>query len=436
MKQITALHKQIRVARFNKKLGNSLAAHDLRFQEKAKRKANIDESRSHLNSYTFRGVKLQTEEQRKEAQNYINSLFENDNNQFDAKTFSQQKFKLKKWLNADKTTDAEKVLYSKILHALDEKQSTTIKLDTALKRLSEAGKVSRFNDKKKALSSVIDLHNERINLDVDQTATTSTRLVSVILKIPGHNNTEIPVEAQESLMNKYYKDTLPDFEIVLSTNHRDEEDDHNHLLIDAKNKKTGKYDFCQKQYEYVKEKCGLAHFPESYSKLDPDQLIEFGELLQEDFYNYANKFFQTLGYSQVFAKKEYESDEHKKAERQKIAEDTNKPMHKREYNLANLEKQRRKNLQAENQELKAENEKLSESNQNAIMRLIDYATAYAVDALEKPLERLREAIKGVYAINEKVADKTVEESVDMQPEEHKKKTIQNIYKAVRRDKPK
>ena len=41
--------------------------------------------------------------------------------------------------------------------------------------------------------------------------------VSVLLKIPGHNNTEIPVEAQERLMNRYYSDTLPDFEIVLST---------------------------------------------------------------------------------------------------------------------------------------------------------------------------------------------------------------------------
>ena len=86
---------------------------------------------------------------RKEAQNYINSLFENDNKQFDAKTFSQQKFKLKKWLNAEKTTDAEKELYSQILEGLDNKKEKHINSDIALKRLSDAGKVSRFNDKKK-----------------------------------------------------------------------------------------------------------------------------------------------------------------------------------------------------------------------------------------------------------------------------------------------
>ena len=432
MKRITALHKQIRVARFNKNLAKSLSAHDLRFQTKEQRTAGIDESRSHLNSYTFRGVKLETEEQRREAETYINSLFENDNKQFDAKTFSQQKFKLKKWLNADKTTDTEKELYLKILDALDNKKEKNINYDIALKRLSKAGKVSRFNDKKKAITSVIDLHNQRINLDVDQTAATSTRLVSVLLKIPGHNNTEIPVEAQERLMNSYYSDTLPDYEIVLSTNHKDEDSDHNHLIIDAKNTQTGKYDFVQKQYEYVKDKFDLSSFPESYSKLNADELRKFGELLQEDFYNYSNNFLKMLGYSEVFSKKEYESDEQKNAERQKIAEDTNKPMWKREYNMATLERERRKKLQSENQQLVTTNENLEDNAKNAVMRLIDYATAYAVDALEKPLDKLIEAISGVYAVNKQVADKTVEESVDMQQEEHKKKTIQNIYNKVKK----
>ena len=67
MKKITALHKQIKVARLNKNLGNALAEHDLRFQSKEKRKAGIDESRSHLNSYTFRGELITTEEQKERS---------------------------------------------------------------------------------------------------------------------------------------------------------------------------------------------------------------------------------------------------------------------------------------------------------------------------------------------------------------------------------
>ena len=159
MKNNTMLHKQIRVAKFNKNLAKNLAAHDLLLDDVNKRKQHRISEKAHLNIYKFKGQKIETEEERQEALSYINSLFENDNEQFDSRTFSQQKHKLKKWIDGAKTHVEEAELYKKILVATDERQNVRINLDVALEQLDMIGlKISRYNDKKKALTSIINLH--------------------------------------------------------------------------------------------------------------------------------------------------------------------------------------------------------------------------------------------------------------------------------------
>lgn len=449
MKNNTMLHKQIRVAKFNKNLAKNLAAHDLLLDDVNKRKQHRISEKAHLNIYKFKCQKIETEEERQEALSYINSLFENDNEQFDSRTFSQQKHKLKKWIDGAKTHVEEAELYKKILVATDERQNVRINLDVALEQLDMIGlKISRYNDKKKALTSIINLHNQRSTLDVDHSSPLNAATVSVLFKIPGHNQHDVTPEEQEKLITQYYQDNFPDYEIILSVIHNDEAVPHTHLTLNAKNSRTNEYDFVQMQYEYIKEKADLSDFPQKYSKLTTAQLNRVGELLQDDFYHYTNHFLSKLGKSATFAKKQYDSDEHKAIERQKIKLDTSKRIADREYNTANYYAEKKKLNITEVQKLQDQKIKLIEDNfylqethekltnkvRNAIKDAIDFATLYALEAVKKPLTAFTEAIKRIHDVSEPLADKTVDEAKSLQASEERRNDIHDAYEKVKRHK--
>jgi hypothetical protein len=441
MKSTTVTHKQIRVAKFNGNLARALAEHDLVLGDKNKIKQNRITEKSDMNVYTFRGQEIKTEEERKEVLNYIESLYENDNKEFDLTKFSKTKSKFKRWIDNDKTPEEEKSLYRKLLKYADERQNQSISTQKAINMLlNTGGKVSRLNDKKKAIQALSELHNQKINMNIDSESQLNIRVIPMIFKIPHHNQTTLTGEEQEELLNGYYKDNFSDYEIIYSVVHNDEIDPHPHMMLNGKNQKTNKYDFAQNQYEYILNKIELTGFPGNYSKCSDKQIKLFGELIQQDFYDYINSKVENKNI--IFEKKKYESEEEKALEREVIKTDTSKPIADRAYNTATYLEERKNKKANENNKLKKENTGLKLENtalkmekkgllksiEKLVKSTIDYAAEYATTSYKNALENYKKHFKSLNDINTFIAKKTKNEAMAMQPTEEQKEEIDKASK--------
>lgn len=442
----TILHKQIRVAKFNGNLAKALAAHDLLLDDPAQRQQHRITEKSNQNVYRFRGNLITDETERQTALQYVESLYQNDNEQFDSTAFRKTKHKLKKWIEGEKTTEDERLLFTKLLSQIDKKKGSRLDSEKVLSYLDRAGqkeKISRYNDKKKALQKLCDLHNERTELNIDQTSQLNAASISVLLKIPENNGQVLTGEEQEKLITDYYKTNFPDYEIVLSIIHNDEAVPHVHLTVDGKNNQTKQYDFVQNQYDYIRTKKGL-EFPQKNSQLTPEQLQVVGEEIQNDFYEFINSRQQKV----TFAKKEYESPEHKAIERKVIKSDTSKRIADREYNTANwLNIQKNKlaekvsDLHLDNALLEDENESLVKQEKvlkskvsELIQDALEAAAVYSVEAVKGAYTVMMERIKRLHEIHPKIASEVTQEAIDMQSFDKQKNDIQDGYKKIKRNK--
>lgn len=430
MEKSTLLYKQIRVAKFNVNQALALVKHDILLQSDEQLKQNRITSKSHLNIYRFKDKIISSKPDREKALLYVESLFMNDNANFDKLKYSQIKSKFKKWIKAKKTTKAEIELFNKLLRIADEFSDRKINSESLINKLSGISEqVTRFNDKKRALETFADLHNQKTRLNIDSSSQLNIRLISLLFKIPEHNQIKLDAETQEQILLSYYRENFSNYEIVLSSIHKDEATrDHVHAVIDGMNRQTKECDFVQKQYEYIKNKCELLGFPDSYSKCRNRHVQEIGKLLQEDFYSYANK--KLVNNNVIFIKKEYENQLHKDIERETIKNDTGKRIADREYNTANyLAKQKDKhyleniNLKKENKKLKEENVNLLSTIENLVKSTIDFAAEYAATALQRALLNFSDSYKKLLKINEFIADNARDEAINLQPNDDKKEII-------------
>lgn len=433
MEKSTLLYKQIRVAKFNVNQALALVKHDTLLQSDEQLKQNRITSKSHLNIYKFKDKIISSKSDREKALLYVESLFMNDNANFENIKFSKVKSKFKKWIKAKKTTKEEIELFNKILKIADEFEDRRINSESLINKLSGISeRVTRFNDKKRALETFAYLHNQKTSLNIDSSSQLNTRLISLLFKIPEHNKIKIDAETQEQILLSYYRENFSNYEIILSSIHKDEATrDHVHAVIDGMNKQTKECDFVQKQYEYIKNKCGLLDFPESYSKCRTRHVQEIGKLLQEDFYSYANE--NLVNSNIMFVKKEYESIRHKDIEREAIKNDTGKRIADREYNTANyLAKQKDKNyleninLKKENKKLKAENLNLLSTIENLVKSTIDFAAEYAATALQRALLNFSDSYKKLLNINEFIADNARDKAIRLQQSEKQKNDIRKV----------
>ena len=330
-------------------------------------------------------------------------------------------------------------MFKKLLKIADEFSDRKVNSKSLINKLSSISEqVIRFNDKKRALETFADLHNQKIGLNIDSSSQLNTRIISLLFKIPEHNAIELDAEIQEEILLSYYKEFFSNYEVILSSIHKDEATrDHVHVIIDGMNKQTKECDFVQKQYEYIKNKCGLLGFPDNYSKCRTRHVQEIGKLLQEDFYIYVNE--KLVNNNIMFAKKEYESILHKDLEREVIKNDTGKRIADREYNTANyLAKQKDKN-NLENISLKKENKKLKEENlnllstiENLVKSTIDYAAEYAATAYQRALINFGNGYKKLLKINEFIADNARDEAINMQQTDEQKKEIKQMAKSAKK----
>jgi len=433
MEKSTLLYKQLRIAKFNVNQALALVKHDILLQSDEQLKQNRITSKSHLNIYKFKGEIISSKSDREKALLYVESLFLNDNANFDKLKYSQIKSKFKKWIKAKKTKKEEVKLFNKLLRIADEFSDRKIKPETLINKLSVISEqVTRFNDKKRALETFADLHNQKTSLNIDSSSQLNTRLISLLFKIPEHNEIELNAEKQENVLLNYYQENFSNYEIILSSIHKDEATrDHVHVVIDGLNKQTKQCDFVQNQYAYIKLKYELIEYPDLYSDCKDREVQIIGELLQEDFYNYVND--KLINNNIMFIKKEYESIQHKDLERDVIKNDTGKRIADREYNTANyLAKQKDKNY-LENINLKNENIKLKEENlnllstiENLVKSTIDFAAEYAATALQRALLNFKDSYKKLLKINEFIADKARDEAIKIQQTDQSKKDIINI----------
>lgn len=438
MEKSTLLYKQIRVAKFNVNQALALVKHDILLQNDEQLKQNRIISKSHRNIYKFKDKIISSKSDREKALSYVESLFMNDNANFEKLKFSKVKSKFKRWIKADKTTATEKELFKKILIIADKFQNRKIRSESLVSKLSDISEqVTRFNDKQRALETFADLHNQKISLNIDSSSQLNIRIISILFKIPEHNKIKVDAEIQEQILLNYYKQNFSHYEVILSSIHKDEATrDHVHAVIDGMNKQTKKCDFVQAQYEYIKKKCKLSTFPDSYSKCRNRHIKEIGELLQEDFYDYAN---QSLTNSNImFVKKEYESSLHKELEREVIKNDTGKRIADREYNTANyLAKQKNKNsleninLKKENKKLKDENLNLLSTIENLVRSTIDFAAEYAATALQRALFNFGDGYKKLSKVNGFIADIVRDESISIQQTNEQKNELVQQSKRVK-----
>jgi len=431
MKTSTVLHKQIRVSRINKNLSTSLAKHDLLLDDPKKRKKHRITELSKNNSYKFFGKEIKTESERKKALEYVNSL-SYQNVDVDLNTLRKCKHKIKKWIDNSKTKPTEKAFFEKIMSASNQ----SINIEKALSYFNNLDKPSRFNDKIKALKTFISLNNEKVKLKINTTGSMlNTAVVSVLFKIPEHNGRNLTAEQQEILINDYYAKNFPNYPIILSIIHKDEAVPHVHMIVDAKNKSTGAYDFVQYQYAQTRAKHNL-DFPKKHSELSQEQLSKAGELFQTDFYEHINNRQNKV----LFAKKEYSSLEHKFIERQAIKGDTDKRIVDREYNTSNYLADRKNKLEVKVKELtlkisnlKLESSSISLENESKIeltKKLIDDCSTLIVgfirNAMGTNLSDLESKLEQLHHISPENASKAYKLALKAQVEPEKISAIENM----------
>ncbi|MDO6476392.1 hypothetical protein Q4520_13230 [Alteromonas sp. 1_MG-2023] len=337
MKNVTLLYKQFRIAKFNKNVALKTVRHSLLLESEANIKIQRNIQMSSSNKYTFRGKEIENEEERKRAYSYIESLFyNNDKSKFDNKRFNHIKHKFRKWIKSEKTASKEKQLFKKLLDFDGDviSNNKNISVEKVIDNfISIESKIQRFNDKEKALKEFVELLNLKKNCNFDSSSQLNVRLVESIFKIPIRNKVDLNPDIQQEIIRKYFKKYFGDFEEVLSVIHLDEASAHVHYFIDAKNSQSGECDFVQRQYEHCLKTFELKDYPLKNSDLNKEQCKVIGELLQDDFYAFANSMLEIYGMKFRFS--QLELTEKEKERREIIKNDTSKPIADREYNTAN-----------------------------------------------------------------------------------------------------
>lgn len=428
MKNSTILYKQIRIAKFNINQALAIVRHDILLQSEEKLKQNRITSKSHLNSYLFRGKIIKSKNERENILKYIKSLFINENEKFNNIKFSKTKSKIRKWLNSENTEIAEKKLFEKIIFITEKCPDRKVDKNAIIENYRNSGiKFKKFNDKIKAINDICDLHNEKTNLNVDSGSQFSTRLVSVLLKIPEHNQVELEAEKQQEILIEYFSSHFPNYEVILSSIHKDEATrDHVHLIIDAKNKNTGAFDFVETQYRHVIESLELDDLPPRYSMCNEKQVRLIGELLQDHFYDFINKKMKPERIS--FIKKQYTNIYEKEIERERIKNDTGKRIADREYNTANYLSIVKNKLRNENQVLTRRNEKIRKKLDNFIRETLKAATLYSATSLQSFLKKYAFYYQKTLETDITSAEKTKLIAVKLQNSSSKKSEILKISK--------
>lgn len=285
---------------------------------------------------------------------------------------SKYAYKLKKLLSKADEPEALKILLTSVLEA----QNST--LSPSLVDQVDAIGVKRANDKKKAIGTYIELHNEINAAGNNSLHKSKTVVQECFFKFPTRNNVnEVKPIDYLRIIHDFHKKYLPAYEIKTCVFHGDEvlsqeqinNGVHPHIFISGKNSKTGHYDLVQAQLDLVNRYLKSKGEPEIENKsFKASQKI--GEAYQCFVYEYVNKRLNEFGYN-IEASIHEKTKEHKE-KLEAIAKDAHKAKIMRGFNLlsqtesaiADAEKHIQEikpileESRADNKSLQEENEKL------------------------------------------------------------------------------
>ncbi|MDD1134400.1 hypothetical protein [Pseudomonas shahriarae] len=284
---------------------------------------------------------------------------------------SKYAYKLKKLLAKADEPEAFKNLLTSVLEA----QSSTLP-PSLVDQIDLIG-VKRASDKKKAIGTYIELHNEIIALGNNSLHKSKTVVQECFFKFPTRNNiNEVRPVDYLRIIHDFHKKHLPEYDIKTCVFHGDEvlsqsqinTGVHPHIFISGKNSKTGQYDLVQAQLDLVNR----------YLKSKGEQAIEnssfkasqkIGETYQRIVYGYVNKRLKEFGYN-IEASIHEKTKEHKE-KLEAIAKDAHKAKIMRGFNLLSQTESAIADAEKHIQEIKpileesrADNKTLQEENEN------------------------------------------------------------------------
>ena len=263
-----------------------------------------------------------------------------DKNSDTLDTLRKYKAKVNKWLNSiTDDSDPLRIFLSKIL---EEKKFIDVEIEiNALTQFEFA----RKNQKTETVKKFLELHNKVIESKSD-ISRNKIFIQEAFFKIPSRNNVEISTADLISNIHSFYKVNFPDYPVKLIVFHGDEVGNHPHIFVDAKNKRTGKYDLLTAQKKFVND--NIDKLKEEYPSAQP---LDFSTAPDEErkktylLKKLQAQYFQTLFYQHsnkmlskydVEAKKLEKTDENN-ARMRLIEEDAKKPKIQRQFSFYNAE---------------------------------------------------------------------------------------------------
>lgn len=246
-------------------------------------------------------------------------------------TLSKYKAKVNKWHNLiTDDSDSLKIFLAKIL---EEKEIFNV--ENEINQLSEFN-FARKNQKTETVRKFLTLHNEVIENKAD-IARNKVFIQEAFFKIPSHNNVQLKPDDMIFSITSFYSQNFPDYPVKLVVYHGDEIGNHPHIFVEAKNKRTNKYDLLNAQKQFVNDNIDKvkAEYPDA-EKLDFSNRSYTAKKLQAQyfqtlFYQHTNKMLVKYD---VEAKKLDKTKENNERMR-KIEEDAKKPKIEREASFWN-----------------------------------------------------------------------------------------------------
>ncbi|GLH33663.1 hypothetical protein BR1R5_30510 [Pseudomonas sp. BR1R-5] len=396
-------------------------AHSLRIAPTVKNKIlatkvlEWDENRSHLNyiwtpEFGNAPVKLDTlsEKQKVSIQENFIAPIVNEQKIKDEKselldTLSKYKSKINKWHNSLTSDDPLKAFLVNILSA-----KNVVDIEVATTQLQQFA-FARKNQKTESVKKYLELHN-KVTENRSDLSRNKIFVQEAFFKIPLHNNVHVSTADLITNINSFYKVNFPDYPIKLIVFHGDEMGNHPHIFVDAKNKRTGKYDLLTAQKHFVNDNIDKlkAEYPEAEAlKFSRNENDYFDKKLQAQyfqtlFYQHANKM---LAKYNVQAKK-LENTKENNARMALIEADAKKPKIQRQYSFYNAQ------LKEQQQAILDADEELIKKTKS--IELIDESSKELLKINRDLVDENETLMKTNYALETKIAN--LSERFDMMVE--------------------
>lgn len=194
--------------------------------------------------------------------------------------------------------------------------------------------LQRKNQKIECLGKFIELHNKVLNpKNTKDIGLNEAVIQEAVFKIPARNEVEVSLTDIVKIQSSFYTKNFPEYTIKAIAIHADESDEHSHIFVSTKNKKTNQHDLLKAQYRFVEQNIDeerlsiLKNEPSSYKRKKLQ-----AEYFQVLFYAHANQTLNELGLNA----KVLEKTEENKARMRVIEEDAKRPKIERQFNFNNL----------------------------------------------------------------------------------------------------